>query len=472
MRRLYFCILGLTCIAAHLLAQDFDRLLLSQQDIIGTARYVAMAGAFTALGGDASAINDNPAALGLFQRREISFTADGQYFLSYSDAATTRDNMFRLPQVSWVFGFTYNNKLSGLLRHNFVLQYHRLRSYNRSFCTTATLPYSQTDLIANLTNGLSPAQLQVGSDVWNDANVGWLSVMAYDCGVIVPDTTTGLGQWYSVLQPDETVQATTQVKESGSANQYTLAYGANISNRLYFGVSLNMLTLSHTKEVTYNEAFLLSGGYTYKTTVSSTGFGGNVAVGLLYRPLAWLRLGASVYSPTCSFMRVANYVQYNTTTSYTNSLSIDNYLLPMRATMGLAFQFTTKGLLSLEYDLKGALRQYLPCEHTLKIGAETVLRNNWYLRLGYAYRSSFAQTDFSFIPSATDTRTDTEFFNPPCAHYASTGFGYRTNRWFIDCAYQFRIEQINFYAHALQTQPNAVDITSHRLVLTVGFTRL
>lgn len=471
MRRLSLCILCLSCLASHLIAQDFDRLLLTQQDITGTARYVAMAGAFTALGGDPSAINDNPAALGLYQRRELSFTVDGQYFLTYSAVGTSSSNMFRLPQLSWVFGFSYDNKQAGLLRHNFVLQYHRLRSYNRSYSTTAALNYSQTDLIASLTDGLSPSVFNGGDEVWNDGNVGWLSVMGYDCGVIFPDTTTAVRQWYSVLENNEAVQANTQVKEIGSANQYTVAYGANISNRFYFGVSLNMLSISHTKEVTYEEAFGKGGGYTYKSTVSTNGFGGNLALGLLYRPVAWFRMGASVYSPSYSFLHVANNVQYKNTTSYTNSLSIDKYLLPMRATMGVAFQFTTKGLLSLEYDLRCGLRNLLPYEHTLKIGAETVMRTNWYLRMGYAYRSSFKQTDFSFVPNATDTRTDTEFFNPRSAHYASTGFGYRSNRWFIDCAYQFRIEQINFFAHAYQQQPNAVDITSHRIVLTVGFTR-
>ncbi len=471
MRRLSLCILCLSCIASHLIAQDFDRLLLTQQDITGTARYVAMGGAFTALGGDASAINDNPAALGLYQRKELSFTVDGQYFQSYSAAETSRNNMFRLPQLSWVFGFSYDNKQAGLLRHNFVLQYHRLRSYNRFYRTTAALTYSQTDLIARLTEGLTPSVFKDGNDVWNNGNVGWLSVMGYDCGIITPDTTTAIGQWYSILDNDEAVQANTQVKEIGSANQYTLAYGANISNRFYFGVSLNLLSISHTKEVTYEEDFQKGGGYSYTSTVSTNGLGGNVAVGLLYRPLAWFRMGASVYSPSYTYLRITNYVQYNNITSYTNTLSVDKYLLPMRATMGVAFQFTTKGLLSLEYDLRCGLRNHLPYEHTLKIGAETVLRTNWYLRMGYAYRSSFKQTDFSFVPGATDTRTDTEYFNTRQAHYASTGFGYRSNRWFIDCAYQFRIEQINFFAHAYQLQPNAVDLTSHRIVLTVGFTR-
>ena len=41
-----------------------DALLLAQEDITGTSRYTGMAGAFGALGGDLSAITDNPAGAG------------------------------------------------------------------------------------------------------------------------------------------------------------------------------------------------------------------------------------------------------------------------------------------------------------------------------------------------------------------------------------------------------------------------
>lgn len=44
----------------------FDALRYADNSINGTARYMSMAGAFTALGGDASSIHDNPAGLGIY----------------------------------------------------------------------------------------------------------------------------------------------------------------------------------------------------------------------------------------------------------------------------------------------------------------------------------------------------------------------------------------------------------------------
>ncbi|MDR0370456.1 MAG: hypothetical protein LBH80_01175, partial [Prevotellaceae bacterium] len=47
---------------------------LQHNDINGTARYMGMAGAFGALGGDVSAVKDNPAGLGVYRQSEFVTT--------------------------------------------------------------------------------------------------------------------------------------------------------------------------------------------------------------------------------------------------------------------------------------------------------------------------------------------------------------------------------------------------------------
>jgi hypothetical protein len=51
---------------------EFDLFKFVQPEINGTARYTSMAGAFGALGGDPSAIGDNPGGLGIYRSSEIS----------------------------------------------------------------------------------------------------------------------------------------------------------------------------------------------------------------------------------------------------------------------------------------------------------------------------------------------------------------------------------------------------------------
>ena len=66
-------IFSLACVVlgATVSAQGiFDALRYADNSINGTARYMSMAGAFGALGGDASSIVDNPAGLGIYRSSE------------------------------------------------------------------------------------------------------------------------------------------------------------------------------------------------------------------------------------------------------------------------------------------------------------------------------------------------------------------------------------------------------------------
>ena len=51
-----------------------DAFQLSTTDLNGTARFVSMGGAFTALGGDISTIGQNPGGLGVYRKSEIALT--------------------------------------------------------------------------------------------------------------------------------------------------------------------------------------------------------------------------------------------------------------------------------------------------------------------------------------------------------------------------------------------------------------
>ena len=49
---------------------------LSQSGLRGTARFMSMGGAFTALGGDLSTLNQNPGGIGVYRSSEIGATLD------------------------------------------------------------------------------------------------------------------------------------------------------------------------------------------------------------------------------------------------------------------------------------------------------------------------------------------------------------------------------------------------------------
>ena len=64
----YGLALAALCSSSMLFSQGVvDALKYSQQDIRGTARYMGMAGAFGALGGDITTLSQNPAGIGVYR---------------------------------------------------------------------------------------------------------------------------------------------------------------------------------------------------------------------------------------------------------------------------------------------------------------------------------------------------------------------------------------------------------------------
>ena len=53
-----------------------DAFSISQSDLRGSARFMSMGGAFTALGGDISTLNQNPGGIGVYRSSDIGVTLD------------------------------------------------------------------------------------------------------------------------------------------------------------------------------------------------------------------------------------------------------------------------------------------------------------------------------------------------------------------------------------------------------------
>lgn len=469
-------------------AQDFDRQIFSDNDIAGTARYVSMGGAFSAVGGDVSAVVDNPAALGIFRHGEVQITGDFMYDAVSSGIMTDRATRFSMPQLAWVINFNHGyDKQKGMLQSSVMLQYHRLKTYRRNASFAASSALSLTDLMADLTNGLTEDDLRDSLWYYSD-NVGTLSEAGYRLRLIEPSTENPK-LWNSSLKEGKTVNNCMQVSESGSVNEYSLAWGGNISNLIYIGIGANLRSLSYSRTTTYEEEFASGNDYRLSSSLVATGFGFNGILGLIARPVSWLRLGISYQTPTWLTLTESWYTNGNSRTGVTADFNFvsdkyteNTFLLPMKTTCGVSFQIAQFGLFSLEYDWTHQLRTVIPDIHRMKIGTEWVLHNNFFLRAGYTYTSSFLRQDQMFVPAYYDLRADTDFRNIQRRHYVSAGFGFRNRFLIVEAAYQCRIEKSRQYAYAMPvyegeaTEPArwesmSYDMTgvTHRIVLSVGW---
>ncbi|MDE5727635.1 MAG: UPF0164 family protein [Duncaniella sp.] len=146
----------LAAIPACAMAQTaVDGMSISQSDLRGTARYMSMAGAFTALGGDISSFNQNPAGLGIYRSSEIALSLDLD-MLSAKSAADGFVNKqsqtrFACNNFGYAGAIALNSEVMPFF--NWGVSYSRQASFDRTYGgrLTQNLQTSYTNLVAENT---------------------------------------------------------------------------------------------------------------------------------------------------------------------------------------------------------------------------------------------------------------------------------------------------------------------------------
>ena len=89
--------------------------MLSQTELRGTARFMSMGGAFTALGGDLSTLTQNPAGIGVYRRSEIGATLDISPRKITSETNSTKESMSKTKVYCNNFGYVGTARLDGIM---------------------------------------------------------------------------------------------------------------------------------------------------------------------------------------------------------------------------------------------------------------------------------------------------------------------------------------------------------------------
>lgn len=440
----------------------FDLKQMADDEIVGSSRYVGLCGAMAAIGGDMSAVKDNPAALGVFRYSEISMTVS-------TDMA--KATAVSVPGVDILVSLNRGN-LSGVVGHNLMFSYQRRKRFGSEYSISAQgLETSQTDLMAAMADGYTIDQLA------NMDGIGFLAYAGYD-GWLIDTIPGGRGRQWGTLEPGK-VNAQLQLAESGSVDDYQFNWGMNISHRIYVGAGVHIRSLSYTKETTYNEQFESGNSYRLRSGMYVSGIGLGASAGVIWRPLSMIRLGLSMQTPTLTAVNLqhtGDILAYIEGKTYGN----DNYRhpwqgtisMPWRAVAGAAWQIGTHGLLSAEYDFAYRHQTGMQAQHMIKVGAEWAITPSCFLDAGYAaqwyggYVGNESVNQLSKNAQRLDT--DQQAFSPK--QYASAGFTYR-NRWLTaGIAYQFSRRTTTIWAHQFQNEPmGIVNDKNHKVVITLGF---
>ncbi len=292
---------------------------ISQTDFqYGTARSMAMAGALSSLGADASTMSTNPAGLGLFQRSEFTFTPLITSQKSKNSATNYQDNTktsFSIGNMALVSTYRSNNS-SGLISFSMGVAYNRITdlNYNTSFFQSSmgretSIGQYFSDQLSN--SGVSLSQLQSsGNDIWYDSNIStdiWGAVLGYGVGLADWSDIDGWNPGW--IGEDANVGHYVNMQSRGAIGEYDISVGANISNKIYIGATMGIMNIHQELYVNYSEDYIyaddrvVTGDYDmnyshYNQTAIINGIGVNFKLGVIYRPIPAFKLSFAVHTPT------------------------------------------------------------------------------------------------------------------------------------------------------------------------------
>ncbi len=504
---------ALLCTTAAMFAQNAsDALRFSQQNTEGTARSVAMGNAFTALGGDMGGITINPASSAVYRYSEFLLTpavsgmsSSVNYLGSSSSDNKTR---FGVANIGYVGSYTTGRKDAGLVSWSFGLVLTKQNNFNSTMKAAGrTNATSWLSALAANTNGIYAPSMDLNdhNDPYWYSNASWNSILGWNNSLL--DTLPGtMDQYIGATENldgydisvggnlDQMFRSTSK----GNITEATINFGGNFSNKFFAGVNIGIQSIMYRYEERYAEQAVnstdfqtgfeyFSAAYRYK----ATGTGINLKAGFIYLPTEWLRLGASISTPTWMFLSEdwENGMNAEFNDGYSQSLisplGTYSYRLntPFRWNVGAAVRLGNLGAISADYESVDYSRAKFMDQDNNSFGYDaenkeisTSLSTQNIFRVGaeinatpvFAVRAGFQHYSSPYSDSKADD----------ARNIGSIGIGYVTgcgaSDFFVDLTYQQLLkkgnEEFSLYADTEIPAPVGKNsVNNWKILLTLGF---
>lgn len=468
----------------------------SNADVIGTARYVGMGGAMSALGAEISAMSNNPASLGLFRKNDISLTMGGVIQDATPYKADNRGH-YSFDQIGFVAAFP---NMDCSLFINFGLNFQKKADYGHSLFVQS-----------NNLNGLSQAAQLKGLFAYGSSlNLdGFDCTLPYrSCDAYIYDVEIAGQQGYQNIRSSDY-----EFNRYSSGNLYglDLALAGSIKDRVYLGFDFGIDFLSYDNSQRYLETRNGANGevedYDILSNKHVSGTGINLKFGTIIRPMEEnpLRVGFALETPTWfvltqknSYFSIASkweylgkdnagihQYNYNDPGVYTPYDSPDDNLLdfnvhaPWKFRLSLGSTVASYLAWDIEYEYAlfnnetmGYPRRYnnggaslsmvkdpgmtaltkasINGIHNLRAGVEFKPIPEFAVRLGYNFWSKpmkdGARLDQTVDSKAVDFLLGTDYTNLGATNMLTFGLGYRYKMFYADFAYKYRAQKGDFYA--------------------------
>ena len=485
----------------------------TSEDLNGTARFIGMGGAMSALGADISTMGTNPAGIGLYRSADVATSlslnalAEGQKFDEHGKTRMSYDQA----------GIVYPIKMgNGSMRFfNVGFNYHKRKNF-KSLIGADQL----------LANGASQTWEMIDvSSYWGGTDKGTPLSNAghqtcfYEKSGEVDDS--GYEQYYKYNGVNNSYRKWV----TGGIQQYDFNMSTNISDRYYFGITFGVYNVDVDSYSGYMENLALNDGtyagkylLTNARSLSGNGIdfkfgtiiypieGSSFRVGLSFSTPVWYSLTANCTSQIYSTIGGKKYDcrtevgdhDFNIRTPWKFNISaggtIGNFLA-----LDAEYEYSDYSSASLSYDdvydewswggnqtkdreLNREASKYLKGVSTVRLGAEAKLDYGLSLRLGYNYVSTPIKSNAlqnQFINSASiDYNTSTNYVNLGDINRYTVGLGYKAKHFYTDFAWQYQQQSGDFYAFTTQrgnpSETNEAPCTKLKLdrsqfLLTLGY---
>lgn len=501
MKNIIYTVLSTLLLSSITVAQTTSEVLqLARTQNLGTARYNGLSGAFGALGGDLTAISENPAGSAIFNNSHgsISLSHGGSNFNTtyFGTTTETSESNLNFNQIGGILILKDASNSKSINKISLGINYNKDNDYRNSFIAQGDANNSIANYFVGQANGISASNLSASSfaefeniyiNLGENSQFGLRGQQAF-LGFqsnLISESTIGNNTYI----PEVTGGNTDQLIEgdsSGYSGKVTLNTAMEINQQFYLGANLNIHDYEYRKNLLISEVNNDPSGAineTFFETRSRT-FGNGISLGIggIAKINNNFRAGLSYQSPTWSTFE--NEVDQNITTFSGPSndrqdadpgliFTYPEYRLrtPGKISGSFAYVFGKQGLLSAQYsrqdfsntkysgdfasfsDLNRRIKNTFQAVNTYKIGGEYRFEG-WSFRAGASHSSSPYKN--------SNTEGDTNGF--------SLGTGYNWGKWKLDIGYNHFETDSNEVPFENDTYSNSANINEKRdnISITLG----
>lgn len=478
---------------------------LSRPQALGTARSMALGGAFTSLGADLASMSINPAGLGMYRRNEIVLTPMMTFQSSETPGTMSyaKNGKNRFSMANFGAAFNAYEGTGTLTSFTVGVGLNRIADFNSRHSFKTDTPYAGGSVWAPTIADIFGQQLgQAGIFPNGDGKLGydttnpyfWPAVLGYNGFMISPYYDPDTKE--SVYVPDcigsnASILHYLDVVNSGSINEFTLSAGANLNNIVYIGATIGIQSVHKSTSVYYGEDYRYDNGPAansagelletqldyadlYQKSVLD-GSGVNFKLGVIVRPTEHLRIGLAFHTPTYYSLERRYYGDittqlYNNTTKDTEinqdgTPSQDDmggnswcFTSPARLLLGISYTFGNFGLVSVDYErdwyngirVKNTPEGFEPYPEEYKAEFKHAFRGTNTIRAGVEFKP-LPRMALRVGAGYTDSmlKDKASYYDAPLTYetrYITAGVGFNVSRHVtLDLAYQHVTDKQSAY---------------------------